>query len=579
MCGHMSRTGRVIAAASALLLIAAAWLWFSRPQRSDMAAYVPADSLIYMEANSLPEIVNSIVSSDAWTAVAPAAGIDPAYGRAGWMTTLAGWTGLGSGEAVIFARAQVAVCLLGFSAAEGPDATLKIAPRGALVVETHTGAWRVRPAVERVVGRYARRSLGSTRVSRAEEGGATFFTWVAPDDERKRLVVAVEGTLAVIGNDDSAVRACLAVRRGERPSLAADQQLGEMRARLGGAGSLAFGYSPAGSAAKVVEASAPLFVRQASDESEVQSILSGLLPKLAQRAIGTAAWATRADGGAFVDSYVLRLPPSLTARLAGATVEADSWPPEAAQLLPADAAQTPVYNYREPEAAWLALNAGISTQVHAPHAPLVTLALEAMLKTSGVASPRDFLRAAQPEVATARVGPDGGKVLVVKMKDGEAMGHLLRGYLGGDFKTERIGGAELFVSAGNDPFAASFVGNSLLMGGEEDVGRCLSALSEARTLSANESFKNARGEVGARTPHVRTATSDVESVKSLVLYFARRKQSSGIDQAALDAALDRIPYSISETRVTADGMERRTRSAFGQLGSLVMRLAPAEDGT
>ena len=37
-----------------------AWLWWTRPVRVDMAAYVPADSIVYVEADSLhnlPELV------------------------------------------------------------------------------------------------------------------------------------------------------------------------------------------------------------------------------------------------------------------------------------------------------------------------------------------------------------------------------------------------------------------------------------------------------------------------------------------------------------------------------------------
>ena len=576
----MSRKRKVIAASSAFLLAAAAWLWWSQPERVDMAAYVPADTLIYLEANSPREIVNSILASDAWKAIAPAAGLEPGHGRAGWLTRLAGWTGIGTSEAVVFARAQVAVCLLGFSATEAPDATLKIAPRGAVIVETHTAAWRVRPVVEKVIGNYARRSLGATQARRAEEGGNTFLTWVAPDDERKRLVAAVAGSLAVIGNDEAVVRACLAVKRGERPSLGGDPQLGEMRTRLGGAEALAFGYSPAGSAEKVVEATAPLIVRQASDEPEVQGILADLLPKLAHRAVGAAAWATRFEGGSFVDSYTLRLPQSLTARLAGATVETDTWPAGATALLPAATTQISVYNYREPEAAWLALNAGLSTQVDAPHAPMVTLALEAMLQAYGVGSPREFLRAAHSEVVTARTGgPEGGKVLVVKLKDREGMRQQIRGALGGGVQPERVNDDELLVSTGEERIGASFAGDYLILGREDDVRRCLSARAENRTLPGNDSFRKARAHILTATPHVRTATSDVEAAKTFVLYFARRRRTSGFDVEALEGALARLPFSVRETRVTADGVERRTRSSFGQLGSIVLRFAPAENTT
>jgi len=40
-----------------------AWLWWARPVKVDMAAYVPADSIIYFEADSLPEIFGAVAST------------------------------------------------------------------------------------------------------------------------------------------------------------------------------------------------------------------------------------------------------------------------------------------------------------------------------------------------------------------------------------------------------------------------------------------------------------------------------------------------------------------------------------
>ena len=62
-----------------LLLLAAAafaWLWLTRPEKVDMAAYVPADSIVYLEADSLPEIFDGVTSTDAWRELSGAAGVE-----------------------------------------------------------------------------------------------------------------------------------------------------------------------------------------------------------------------------------------------------------------------------------------------------------------------------------------------------------------------------------------------------------------------------------------------------------------------------------------------------------------------
>src|SRR2546423_13164792 len=101
----MKIPGRFLIVIIALILVAVGWLWWNRPQKVDMAGYVPADSLVYLEANSLPEIAAGIVSTDAWKALAPPAGIRSGLGQIGWLGRLAAWTGIGSAVGIRAARA------------------------------------------------------------------------------------------------------------------------------------------------------------------------------------------------------------------------------------------------------------------------------------------------------------------------------------------------------------------------------------------------------------------------------------------------------------------------------------------
>src|SRR5436309_5912064 len=189
------------------VVVAFAWLWFTRPEKADMAAYVPADSIIYVEANSLQDIFDAVTSTDDWKELAPAAGIETKRSR-GWLADLISFTGIGPSDAVVLSRAQVAVAVLGFEAVEA-EGTLNYKPRAALVAETHTSEWRVKAAVEKLVGDFARSSLGTTSVERKEVDGVPFFIWTEQSGERRKIVAAVYESVAVVGNDESAVRACL----------------------------------------------------------------------------------------------------------------------------------------------------------------------------------------------------------------------------------------------------------------------------------------------------------------------------------------------------------------------------------
>src|SRR5919197_1091627 len=150
---------RVLLVVSVLALCVFAWLWWTRPVKVDMATYVPADSIVYLEANSLPEIFGAVTSTDDWRELAAAAGVEAGPGAGGWLARLVSFTGVGPSDSVVLSRAQVAVAVLGFDAAEEPDAALKYTPRAALVAETHTSEWRAKAAVEKLVGDFARRTL------------------------------------------------------------------------------------------------------------------------------------------------------------------------------------------------------------------------------------------------------------------------------------------------------------------------------------------------------------------------------------------------------------------------------------
>ncbi|HEU4594645.1 MAG TPA: hypothetical protein VFS10_05705 [Pyrinomonadaceae bacterium] len=565
---------RVILSALIVLLVAAAWVWWNRPVRVDMAAYVPADSVVYLEANSLPELLSGITSTGAWRELAPAAGVNRHLGSVGWASRFVTLTGLGPSETVVFSRAQVAVTVQGFEAAEESDTELKFSPRAALVAETHTGEGRARAALEKLVGDFARRSFGSPSVERKEVDGFSFMTWAAPSGGRRKIVTAVEGSVAVVGNDEAAVRACLEVRRGARPSLAGNEQLEQMRSRLGAGGALAFGFAPAGSAAKMFEVFAPLFVAGVSDKAEVQGFLATFLPQLVNQLMGSAGWSARVVEGRIEDHYFLRLPEGVPERLSSPFEASGEQAVAAPQLFPRDVYQVSRYRFRDPEAAWRGLNAIISSRVDAYRASIISLALEALLKPYGVERPREFLRAAGPEVITARLeSTSENKVLVVGVRDRAALRREVAERLGRGARAERVGDEELLISSDAEQGAASFVGDYLLVGDEEDLRRCLAARLEERAGDDEGAADGTSGGFFKEPTFAVTRTRDAGAARTFVsLFGGARKDASR--QEALEKALARHALSVSETRLTPEGFEKKTRSAFGQFGELGAMLAP-----
>jgi hypothetical protein len=567
----------LLLAFGALILVAAVWLWWNRPQPVEMAAYVPQNSLVYLEFNNLPDILRGITSTESWRTLAPTAGVRSDIGQLGWLTRLAKWTGIGSAESVIFSRAQVAVAVLSIDAKEGRDSELQISPRLVIIVETHTDEGRVEKAITNTVGDFARRTYGEPKFERADRDGTPFFVWTAPDGGKK-IIAAVSGSTAFVGNDDAAVEACLAVRRGERASLAADPQLAEMRQRVGADSALAFGYVPQSSAPKLMQIGALVLAAQSSAGAKEQSALAIIIPQLAARLVGGAAWSAKVENDAIEDDYFFALPSGLIHRLAVALEAAPGGSFQSADYLPADTHQVSRYNFSEPEETWRGINAVVSSQLDPTFAPFAGSFLEKSLRPFGIDSPREFLRAVGPEIATARLDEDGEElVLVAAVRDEKSLRELIGKRLGSKARVARIGGAEMIVSSDAELGAASVFENHVILGSEQGVRRCLEARMAGSTIGATEVFKKPLSLLKqSESPLVLTLTDERESASRFIALVARRaaaaKNSS--DAATLAHAVATLPYSASMTRLATDGLERKTISPFGQFATITLQLAP-----
>ena len=78
--------------------------------------------------------------------------------------TTAARAGVGPLEAVLFARAQIALVVVGMNTSEEDD-TLKVRPEVALIAETHTSKWRTKPAAVEAVKKLADFAYGASMCS------------------------------------------------------------------------------------------------------------------------------------------------------------------------------------------------------------------------------------------------------------------------------------------------------------------------------------------------------------------------------------------------------------------------------
>lgn len=573
---HMTRT-RIILGIAFLIGIIAIWVWWNRAQPVDMTDYAPADALVYIEANDLPQIATAITSTSAWRSLAAPARFDFNPRQFEWLTWLAGRTGIGSAEAVVLSRAQVAVVVLGVEATEAPEVTIK--PRLAIVVETHTGERRVRGAIDKLIGDFAKRAYGEPQIHTREAGGVRWTTWALPA-ERRQIVAATIGSLAVVGNDEQTVETCLAVRRGERPSLSGDRNLEEMRRRTKAGDALTFGYVSAANAAKLLEIGATVYAAQLTLSPQVQSTAATLLPQLLPRLVGAVGWSAHAGDDRIEDRYFFQIQESIAARLQSPLTPTNESSLSIAGLLPAETHQVSAYLYRDPEAAWRGAQAALSSQLDFGLAPLLIVFADKSLEPYGIAAPREFFRLTAPPIATSRLDEGTNTtVIVARVRDPEAMMRLLRRRFGS--RMERVGSYSMLIRSEADATeAASLVDNHLLMGDTDAVRRCLSAIGSEHTLLASESFKRAMNFVGddmsAERASVTGYTEEQRTVRQVMRTLTGLRGSNPAevrtDVAGFNRALKEHAYAFSETRLVSGGFDKRTRSVFGLFGDLINQL-------
>ncbi len=541
-----------------VILIGAAWLWWSRPSRVDMADYAPADSLVYVEFNNLAAVAQAIQHSDVWQAAAPITHNNPPSQSRVMMA--AARTGIGPLEAVLLARAQVALVIVGMNTSEEND-TLKVRPEVAIIAETHTSRWRTKPAAVEAVKHLANFAYGT---SMCTERSGDYIECTVAGAERK-IVGAVDGTLVVIGNSENAVRSCLDVRRGVRPSIRTDPELVKVRASVTSNNTLGFGYISPANSAKLFSWAAPLLMGQAPGDRQLEQLLAVSAGKV----LRGVAWTASPSPGGIEDRFLFSLEPGVVSRLQPAfeTAERDEnfW-----KLVPEDFQSLTIYRNKTPAAAWSSLDSAVAFKLDALPAVLFGSLLRSSLSVYGISNPKEVLPALSPPLLTLKPS-DGaeGSILVARVSDEARLRQSLAQEIFKGDSGEILEGLESNPDPGKE-FAAVFADGYVLLGKSENMRAGLVALRKTRA-DARKDLK--RPALESSAPII-TFSNDEARVNNFIVTLLKLQgqQLSETQVAGLQNTVRGSSFSSTETRLNAHGIERTTRSAFGQFGTFVSLL-------
>ena len=549
--------------------IVACWLWWVKPRQVDMATYAPADSMLYLEANHPLEVVETIAGTDAWRVFQNTAGTPADGPQSRWLQGFMRWTGIGPIQSVILARAQIAAVVTDLGTVEEGE-TLRIKQEEAILIETHTSEGRIRAPFEQAIKTLAEKNYGRPTLRRITLDGVEFTEWNAPEGSRQ-IVATIVGSLVIVGNSERAVQSCLAVTLGRQPSLKSDPQLHRMRLQLGGEHALTFGYVPPVNSARLLAFGLPLLLGRAPGDSEFQRLITSGAAKV----FGSLGWTSKAYQTGIEDRYLIGLQPSMVAHLKPTfgPVEINS---QLQRILPADVYSVTSYRFADPATAWQSLKAAVSSQVDA----LSTIVFSSLLKSSllsyGIDDPEAFLGAVNGELLTLRLDENGERaILIAGVRDRSTLRELVKKKMGLRVPSVHLDQAETFADSQGE-FAASFVDEFIVMGTAADVRRYAANRQPNTELSAEKLRRMTFFASPLASPNIITYANDDNRVRSFVSAVMIAKGAPPATSARIEEAVDRLPYSVTETTLSELGIDRTTRSPLGQFSALLPLLVPEQ---
>ena len=553
----------LLAVALLLILLVAVWLWWSLPSPVDMAGYAPADALVYVEFNDPVNVVRAIQNSDVWQAAAPITQSKTASPNR--VMTAAARAGIGPLEGVLFARTQIALVVIGMNTSEQDD-TLKVRPEVALIAETHTSKWRTKPAVVDAVKKLADFAFGASMCSE-RSADAEYIECSVGGGERK-IVGAVDGTLVVIGNSDNAVRSCLEVRRGARPSLHTDPELLKVRSNVTAEKTLGFGYISPANSAKLFAWVAPLLMGQAPGDLQLEQLLAVSAGKV----LRGVAWTANSTKVGIEDRFLFSLEPGVVSRLQPAfeTAERDEnfW-----KLVPEGFQSLTIYRNKAPATAWSSFDSAVAFKLDTLPAVLFGSLLRSSLSVYGISDPKQVLPTLSPPLLTLKPSPGAeGSILVARVSDETKLRALLAEEV---FKGD---GGQILQGIYYDPdakkeFSAVFADGYVLLGKTENMRSGLEALRKTYAAKVEQRNDLKESALESSAPIV-TYSNDEARINNFISTFValQGRRLSNDEVANLQNTLRRFGFSSTETRLNAFGIERTTRSSFGQFGTFISLL-------
>ena len=503
-----------------------------RRAENDLRRLAPADALVYMETKNLGKTLETLSHSKNFQ---KAAAREPDF--------------------FALEGVALAVVVTGFRSSEklsGDAAILQFQPRFVAIAETNAWSWQATRLIENNLDKFVKKHFGATaNYEKMSNDGGEFYVWSGTDG--RKLFAYGKSSLIYFGNDEAAIKKCLAASGGAAENLAANDALNSLRESSKDA--LAYGYvAPAGVGefADYVGVSTAV---EASDETNPRAVISSVVPPVLKKTIREIFWSAREKDGKIEDLWQIKTDAESSKIWretlgAGAAGESD-----AAEFLPSDIFSATRYNLQNPQIAWRGLVLTAARQLNETQAKFLIAFSNSFFAPYNVADGEAFLNATGDEIWTARFDAAGDEnVVIAVIKDRAAIEKTLAPEINFEQKPLAQNAARIFVSEDKTQ-AAAFVADKIILGDLENVTRCLAAKEKGNNLVATEYFSEFKKTNAAAA----TFSKDTESANKIVGVLTELKA----DAPPVFGA------NFVTTQFLTDRFERRAVSDFGLIGTLI----------
>lgn len=579
-------TRRNIALASVLLaaiVAIALFMAFRRPPRVDMARYVPAGALAFVEIDNLADLLSELTSTKAWAELAPALGVSSQLGQVGFAADLMSRTGLGPDEAVLAGRAQYAVALTGVEAQtgaseEGPYIHFK--PLFTLVAETHSSPESAGRLVSERASILAARIYGESVVGRSEEyHGERLLIFHGAEADRQLVAASIAG-LVLIGNHASSVKACLDAIDGRAAPLTEDETLKTLRPAIDSSAPV-FAFVTQAGIERLVELGPAIFASRFTTDPERIASMANLFGHLSTQTTSGLLYSAGFDSGLVVERYLTVLRPQVAGALSRALKPAPTAFFEMLGMVPRrieDFTALSVERAGEmPERVLKQL---------APQLDLVAgVALREFVidfrKQFGLEPDESLGDALGSDLLLIRFDQSQPAVLMARARDREKLSQVVARYLardGSEVSRRQHGEVEISVSSHEDGRAAVFINDFIVLGTPDQITAMIDAQSGSDSLAKDARVSRAlagrplAASVISYQPEATPAAEMMLAVSRLTRVSDGSREL--LEQEGVRRAMDRVPPAFSFTAFRDYGIYTETRSAVGSfslIGSLAGR--------